>query len=148
MVSLMGSMHLLPVYYTTTSTKRRRKSKKTKSLLAAEREHEKFLKKMGIRGDSSVGRASGLQPEGHGFDPLSLHQKQAVVAQSVEHLICNQRVEGSNPSDGTTQWAPCTKKPEKVYTGTEIIGIGQMHKSNAVPIRRKEDAKSLANMRR
>ena len=144
----MGSMHLLPVYYTTTSTKRRRKSKKTKSLLAAEREHEKFLKKMGIRGDSSVGRASGLQPEGHGFDPLPLHQKNAPVAQPVEQLICNQWVVGSNPTSGTTKWEFCTKKPEKVYTGTEIIGIGQMHKSNAVPIRRKEDAKSLANMRR
>jgi hypothetical protein len=40
------------------------------------------------------------------------------------------------------------KKKENVYTGTEIIGIGQMHKSNAVPIRRKDDAKSIANMRR
>ena len=40
------------------------------------------------------------------------------------------------------------KKEENVYTGTEIIGIGQMHKSNAVPIRRKDDAKSIANMRR
>ena len=139
-------MHLLPVYFSTTSTRKRKQSKKSKSLLKAEAEHQKFLKK--IRGGSSVGRASALQAEGHGFDPLPLHQKSAVVAQSVEHLICNQRVEGSNPSDGTTKWDTCAKKPEKVYTGTEIIGIGQMHKSNAVPIRRKEDAKSLANMRR
>lgn len=140
------TMHLLPVYYTTTSTRKRKKSKKSKSLLKAEVEHQKFLKK--IRGGSSVGRASGLQPEGHGFDPLPLHQNNATVAQSEEHLICNQRVVGSNPTSGTTKWESCTKKPEKVYTGTEIIGIGQMHKSNAVPIRRKEDAKSLANMRR
>ena len=139
-------MHLLPVYFSTTSTRKRKQSKKSKSLLKAEAEHQKFLKK--IRGGSSVGRASALQAEGHRFDPLPLHQKSAVVAQSVEHLICNQRVEGSNPSDGTTKWDTCAKKPEKVYTGTEIIGIGQMHKSNAVPIRRKEDAKSLANMRR
>ena len=73
----MSGMHLLPVYYTTTSTKRRKKGKKTKSLLAAEREHEKFLKKMGVGkskgGRSSVGRASGLQPEGRGFDSLWLH---------------------------------------------------------------------------
>ena len=44
----MSGMHLLPVYYTTTSTKRRKKRNKTKSLLAAEKEHEKFLKKMGV----------------------------------------------------------------------------------------------------
>ena len=74
----MSGMHLLPVYYTTTSTKRRKKGNKTKSLLAAEKEHEKFLKKMGVGkskgGRSSVGRASGLQPEGRRFDPVWLHQ--------------------------------------------------------------------------
>ena len=139
------TMHLLPVYFSTTSTRKRKKNKKPKSLLKAESEHEKFLKKM--RGCSSTGRAVALQASGSRFDPDHLHQT-AAVAQSVEHLICNQRVEGSNPSDGTTKWDTCAKKPEKVYTGTEIIGIGQMHKSNAVPIRRKEDAKSLANMRR
>ena len=139
-------MHLLPVYYTTTSTRKRKKSKKSKSLLKAEAEHQKFLKK--IRGGSSVGRASGLQPEGHGFDPLPLHQNNARVAQSVEQRFCKPKVVGSIPSSGTTKWESCVKKPEKVYTGTEIIGIGQLHKSNAVPIRRKEAAKSLANMRR
>ena len=40
-----------------------------------------------------------------------------------------------------------TKAPSKVYTGTEMIGIGQMHKSNAVPIFRKDDAKDIASMR-
>ena len=139
------TMHLLPVYFSTTSTRKRKKNKKPKSLLKAESEHEKFLKKM--RGCSSTGRAVALQASGSRFDPDHLHQT-AAVAQSVEHLICNQRVEGSNPFGGTTKWGPCTKKPDKVYTGTEIIGIGQMHKSNAVPIRRKEDAKSIANMRR
>ena len=40
------------------------------------------------------------------------------------------------------------KKEEKVYTGTEIIGIAQMHKSNAVPIRSKKSAEEVAKMRR
>ena len=66
------TMHLLPVYYSTTSTRKRKKTKKTKSLLRAEIEHQKFLKK--IWGGSSVGRASALQAEGHGFDSLPLHQ--------------------------------------------------------------------------
>ena len=46
---------MLPVYYTTNNTRKRKNSKKTKSLLAAEREHDKFLKKMGIGSRSSVG---------------------------------------------------------------------------------------------
>jgi hypothetical protein len=41
-----------------------------------------------------------------------------------------------------------TAKPTQMYTGTEMIGIGQLHKSNAVPVFREQDAKDLASMRR
>ena len=44
--------------------------------------------------------------------------------------------------------APCLKAPDKVYTGTKIIGIGTMHKSNAVPIFSDEQAVEIATMRR
>ena len=43
---------------------------------------------------------------------------------------------------------PCTKAPDKVYTGTAIKGIGTMHKSNAVPIFSDEQAVDIAKMRR
>ncbi len=43
---------------------------------------------------------------------------------------------------------PCTKAPDKVYTGTAIKGIGTMHKSNAVPIFSDEEAIDIAKMRR
>ena len=36
----------------------------------------------------------------------------------------------------------------KVYTGTEMKGIGTLHKSNAVPIFSVEEARDQANMRR
>ena len=36
----------------------------------------------------------------------------------------------------------------KVYTGTAMIGIGTLHKSNAVPIFNTEDAQDQAKMRR
>ncbi len=41
-------------------------------------------------------------------------------------------------------------KPVKgnVYTGTAMLGIGTLHKSNAVPIFSDEEAKDQANMRR
>lgn len=42
----------------------------------------------------------------------------------------------------------CTKAPDKVYTGDKILGIGTMHKSNAVPIFSSEDAEAIAKMRR
>jgi len=40
------------------------------------------------------------------------------------------------------------KKSPIEYTGDAMIGIGQMHKSNAVPIFKQEDAEDLAKMRR
>jgi len=44
--------------------------------------------------------------------------------------------------------APCYKKPNPVYTGTAIKGIGTMHKSNAVPVFSDEQAIEIATMRR
>jgi len=43
-----------------------------------------------------------------------------------------------------------TTKPiqGKVYTGTAMIGIGTLHKSNAVPVFKAEDLKDQAKMRR
>lgn len=50
--------------------------------------------------------------------------------------------------NGGADMSPATKAPEKVYTGTKIIGIGTMHKSNAVPIFSDEQAKDISSMRR
>ena len=125
----MSGMHLLPVYYTTTSNRKRKKQKKSKSLLTAEKEHAKFLKRMcagsrssvgseqrpskpwvtgsspvesANRGRSSVGRASGLQPEGRRFDPARLHQNL-----------------------DTSGWVPCTKEDESYkldISGQYVVG--------------------------
>lgn len=40
------------------------------------------------------------------------------------------------------------KKPVQQYTGDAMIGIGQLHKSNAVPIFKAEDAIDISKMRR
>jgi hypothetical protein len=36
----------------------------------------------------------------------------------------------------------------KVYTGTKVLGIATMHKSNAVPVFAQEEAVAISNMRR
>jgi hypothetical protein len=43
---------------------------------------------------------------------------------------------------------PCALKPNPVYTGTKVKGIGTMHKSNAVPVFSDEEARDIATMRR
>ena len=40
------------------------------------------------------------------------------------------------------------KKSNKTYTGDKMLGIGTLHKSNAVPVFSKEQAEDQANMRR
>ena len=114
-------MHLLPVYYTTTSSRKRKKQKKSKSLLAAEKEHAKFLKRMGVGksngGRSSVGRASGLQPEGRRFDPARLHQK-----------------------PDTSGWGPCTKEDEsyKLDISNQYV-IGQAYNKGGLQVLSKTE---------
>ena len=119
-------MHLLPVYFSTTSTRKRKKSKKSKSVIEAEIKHTKFLKKMGIGGRSSEGRAGALQASGQEFNSPHLHQDQFYHKSSA--------------------------KPEpNVYSGERrLIGIATMHKSNSVPIfeDNKELATEIAKMRR
>ena len=152
----MSGMHLLPVYYSTTNTRKHKQKKKSKSLLEAERKHNKFLKKMGIGTRSSVGveqrsskpwvtgsspvectnnvggcssvhgRADASQTSGQEFDSPHLHQDQFYHKSSA--------------------------KPEpNVYSGERrLIGIATMHKSNSVPIfeDNKELATEIARMRR
>ena len=55
------------------------------------------------------------------------------------------------PSIQTSDSVPgaCSKRTPMQYTGDLIVGIGQMHKSNAVPIMRgTSQAKDIAKMRR
>lgn len=42
----------------------------------------------------------------------------------------------------------CSSKPSPTYTGTKVIGIATMHKSNAVPIFSDDEAKEVSSMRR
>jgi hypothetical protein len=53
------------------------------------------------------------------------------------------------PSLNTGGGDTCTKPIHgKVYTGTAMVGIGTLHKSNAVPIFNIEEAQDQAKMRR
>lgn len=41
-----------------------------------------------------------------------------------------------------------TAKASLQYTGTKMLGIGTMHKSNSVPVFSQEEAEDIAKMRR
>ena len=144
------TMHMLPAYYTTNNTRRRKKKNKTKSMIAAEREHEKFLKRMGVCSRSSVGSEQrSSKPWVTGSSPVESASKRSVAQSgSASALGAEGQRFKSSRSDQCFYDPSMAKKEEKVYTGTEIIGIAQMHKSNAVPVRGKKQATEVANMRR
>lgn len=52
------------------------------------------------------------------------------------------------PSLVSVGYSSCAKKEDKIYTGDKLIGIGTMHKSNAVPIFNDNEAKDISTMRR
>jgi hypothetical protein len=148
----MNGMHLLPVYYSTTNNRKRKQKKKTASVLEAERQHAKFLKKMGIGTRSSVGlEQRPSKPWVTGSSPVECAKSQTRSSVWLERAAHNGYVAGSNPAGSTNNVlydSSMSKKPENVYTGNEIIGIAQMHKSNAIPVRSKKSAEEVAKMRR
>ncbi len=52
------------------------------------------------------------------------------------------------PSLDTGHRGAVNIKQPMQYTGNKIVGIGTMHKSNAVPIFTEQEAKDISNMRR
>lgn len=42
----------------------------------------------------------------------------------------------------------CSSKPSPTYTGTKMIGVATMHKSNMVPVFTDDEAKDISSMRR
>lgn len=67
------------------------------------------------------------------------------VAKPLYRGIDNPRIPSLNNG---VDMAPAVMPPTKVYTGTKMIGIGTMHKSNSVPIFSSEEATDIAKMRR
>jgi len=52
------------------------------------------------------------------------------------------------PSLNSTGAVNLSKKKSQVYTGDKMLGIGTLHKSNAVPVFSSDEAKAMAQMRR
>ena len=77
------TMHILPVYFTTTNTRKRKKSKKPASLIEAERQHAKFLKKMGYIGDKCSGSTASSNLARVGSTPTSPATNQLPLSDAI-----------------------------------------------------------------
>ena len=149
-------MHLLPVYYSTTNTRKHKQKKKSKSLLEAERKHNKFLKKMGIGTRSSVGvEQRSSKPWVTGSSPVECTNNMGGCSSVHGRADASQTSGQEFDSPHLRQdqfYHKSSAKPEpNVYSGERrLIGIATMHKSNSVPIfeDNKELATEIAKMRR
>ncbi len=111
----------------------KRKKNKSKALIEAEQKHEKFLNRLfqsrGIdRGLAQSDRAFALGAKGRWFESSIPDQNLAPTSDVIPGF--------------------CPKKKENTYTGSKIVGLATMHKSNIVPVTSKENAQELGSMRR
>ena len=121
-------MHLLPPLFTTTKTSKKKPKKWASS--------EQKPKQMEL--ESSWNDMMKKYP------PLATSKK--IVKKEPTTLLSNKRTTDHIPSIDTGGFA--ARKDTPKYTGTKLIGIATMHKSNLVPIFDHESAKDVARMRR
>ena len=116
---------MLPVYYTTTNNKKRKAGKKTQSQLAAERDHKKFLKKMGIGTRSSVGlEQRSSKPWVTGSSPVECANKRNVAEMSNDIPVGVAPKKELIPHNFTI--APAYNKgPYQVISKSDIKDIGR-----------------------
>jgi hypothetical protein len=84
------------------------------------------------------------------FKPFSSNKPKSAVIKSGP-VVTQPYIRDTGPriaSRADSQLGPVASKPVQCYTGTKILGIGTMHKSNAVPIFSSEEAEDISKMRR
>lgn len=75
--------------------------------------------------------------------PVDVKKSKTVLVKDIPYRRETIQYPSLNSDKGNT-----FKPKDKVYTGTAVLGIGTLHKSNAVPVFSKEDAEDQAKMRR
>lgn len=85
-----------------------------------------------------------------GVDAEDKKRKRALSAEPLAYNLSTPigRETQKITSRNTGEVGAVTHKPSPQYTGDKMLGIGQLHKSNAVPVFRSEDAVDIARMRR
>ena len=105
------------------------KKKKSPGWRKAEAEHKAWLLKQGIDPDAKPKKRKSVAYE-KTISPVSNASGNRIIPTS-----------DTIPGNGS-------KKDQQQYTGTYIVGIATMHKSNLVPVGRGDDPKEYAKMRR
>lgn len=130
------TMHLLPPMYSTTGKKKgRQKFASADAKHKAEqldREWRELQKRWGVEAEAKK-------------------RQRAMTSETLSYSLSAPPGRGNTnhiKSRDTGHVGTVSSKQIPQYTGTKIIGIGTMHKSNAVPIFSDEEAVAISSMRR
>ena len=85
-----------------------------------------------------------------GVDAEEKKRKKALSAEPLQYKLSTPagRTNTNHIPSKDTGVGVAAASPAKVYTGTKMLGIGTMHKSNSVPIFSDEEAVAISSMRR
>ena len=84
-----------------------------------------------------------------GVEAADKKRKQALKAEPLTYKLTAPAGRGNaNHLPSRVTEGHSTAAVHKVYTGTKVLGIATMHKSNMVPVFSQEDAEAIAKMRR
>jgi hypothetical protein len=144
------TMSMVGPYLTTTNYKKRRPKKLTATQsLKLEQEWRAYNKRMRSIGCHSAQFDTLEQYRSYVRGEHNPTRNKAKADTNYKPAEPYRREQQQYPSHKPEHMGPCLKKERPQYTGDLIVGIGTMHKSNAVPIMRgTEQAKEIAAMRR
>lgn len=115
------------------NTKQRKAKGRTQADRDAQAAHNKWLRERGLHPSQLKAKL-----------PHDLKGRRLGVGDMPDYSARQETAPTSDVIMGNT-----AKKHENTYTGNEIAGIGLLHKSNLVPVRKdSNDAKEIARMRR
>lgn len=130
-------MGLMPAYYTTSSFKKRKVKQMTKSKAAALVEYNRERKRSGLAPIHTM-----IAPK-RSRSFLSINAPVVRSGVYVDPSRSTKNIPSLMSSGGDT-----SKPKTKEYTGSAMIGISTMHKSNAIPVFSQDHAKDISKMRR
>ena len=125
------TMHLLPPMYSTNGKKKGKSKHRTSMHAAKSRANAEAWEKLLEKYDVKPVKKSATK---------SVHRSPTIP----DHR--RTVFDGARSVDTGAGIAP--KAPIKQYTGENMLGIGQLHKSNAIPVFKQEDAEAISKMRR
>lgn len=129
------TMHIVGPWLSTTGKKKTKRKFKSAEEAKQARELEKSWQDLLRR---------------QGLEQLERNRKKALEAEVLSYKLSAPAGRGNTshiPSKNTGEGIASSKVIPQ-YTGTKMLGIGTMHKSNAVPIFSDDEAKSISTMRR